>query len=818
MAIEYKDGFIVGERRAKEMAEGIKKTEDNTKQILEVLVAQFRSMQQAIGGSTAADAPKRIDTSNRIREAKKLNDEVSKDNAVKVAKAIQSAIEQREKNTSKRVREAVALSEAVEKARRKTQSSTDNSVKSRVQRERDANGRFIGAGGQSESKSIVSSIKDYLSGAANGIGSTNGRGVDPTIDAIGELKDTLSPIGGIFKKMTAKSISLFTGRRKKNATDDTIPAEQAKANELEQRSDKERNGLLRRVIDAILRMRSGGLLGGGLLGGLLGGGGGKGGAIRAVLRKVPILGALLGGGALATSWNTTENKERGRGVGELGGMVVGGALGSFLGIPGAIAGGYVGHKLGGIFGAKVGEWTDDLKKIDFGDLFKDAVKAIFTKSPAGMVMGAAKSAQGWVKEKLSGGTGASRVNGRGAGAGYGGKTYAYDPSTSASTNKKYAPILDFIGLSETGYAGKEAYDTMVRGSKITPESMFGKPLSQLTLKQVKELQKANLNEQKKRGVPFNSRSSAVGRYQILNSSIDDYMKKAGIKDDDVFNAQVQDAMAVAMLRGGKYGLDNVEAGKASIADFQNKVLAGQWASIKKTNGKGAHDGIGSNVARHGSVDQVAGLVNQVMTNSSGRIVGKEALQGLRIKSAESIAGGGVKDYTASFAQLTQRELDNLNRFTAFNDKFHKNKKSKHNQGEAFDITLKDPSKSAEAKRKLEEIAAKNGYQVKVLDEYKNPSKHSTGGHLHVSVTGFKGAVKEAEKAQIKAAAKSATTAANKPKPTLAKAPKAYETVIPYKHGAKPQQTARVQDTNMGQNVSDRSLAHIVTGGIGRSIG
>ncbi|MGQ0755045.1 hypothetical protein ACT4ZN_11315 [Acinetobacter baumannii] len=122
-----------------------------------------------------------------------------------------------------------------------------------------------------------------------------------------------------------------------------------------------------------------------------------------------------------------------------------------------------------------------------------------------------------------------------------------------------------------------------------------------------------------------------------------------------------------------------------------------------------------------------------------KMVGASALSGLRIKGAESIAGGQVRAYTANFAQMTQSALGKgLNRFTAFNDLYHKGSNSKHATGNAFDFTLEDAKKSGEAVSQLEQIAKRYGFVVKILDEYKNPSKRATGGHIHVSVLGYKG--------------------------------------------------------------------------------
>ena len=131
-----------------------------------------------------------------------------------------------------------------------------------------------------------------------------------------------------------------------------------------------------------------------------------------------------------------------------------------------------------------------------------------------------------------------------------------------------------------------------------------------------------------------------------------------------------------------------------------------------------------------------------------KMVGASALSGLRIKSSEAFAGGQVRGYTANFAQMAQKSLgSDLSRFTAFNDLYHKGTNSKHAIGNAFDFTIADASKSTQAVKQLEDVAKRYGYVVKILDEYRNPSSRATGGHLHVSVLGFKGNAEAAKQAQ-----------------------------------------------------------------------
>ncbi|WP_353173716.1 tape measure protein [Acinetobacter rudis] len=140
--------------------------------------------------------------------------------------------------------------------------------------------------------------------------------------------------------------------------------------------------------------------------------------------------------------------------------------------------------------------------------------------------------------------------------------------------------------------------------------------------------------------------------------------------------------------------------------------------------------------------------NKLTKNLGNGLVSNSHLKGLPIKSRESISGGSVRGYTAEFAQILGKELKgSINAFTSFNDKYHQGKGGRHPQGQAFDLRLNSGTNSARVDAQVKALADKYGYVVKTLDEYKNPSKNSTGGHLHVSVTGRKDGQKGA-KAEI----------------------------------------------------------------------
>lgn len=129
--------------------------------------------------------------------------------------------------------------------------------------------------------------------------------------------------------------------------------------------------------------------------------------------------------------------------------------------------------------------------------------------------------------------------------------------------------------------------------------------------------------------------------------------------------------------------------------------------------------------------------NKLVKNLGNGLVSNSNLKGLPLKSGEAIAGGKVRGYTAEFAQIANKGLGNIKYFSSFNDSYHQDKGGKHPAGQAFDLALKPGTNSTAAVKQLYAFADAYGYVIKILDEYKTPSKNATGGHLHVSVTGRK---------------------------------------------------------------------------------
>lgn len=232
---------------------------------------------------------------------------------------------------------------------------------------------------------------------------------------------------------------------------------------------------------------------------------------------------------------------------------------------------------------------------------------------------------------------------------------------------------------------------------------------------------------------------------------------------DVWNADGAKAKAQAMAQGfsTSFGLakDTFTDGAAAIQkaiDGAGSVLDSAVPKLDKLGQLYYKTGDAANQSAKGiATDTKTAEENAKAKEKAAeaqenynKMVGASALSGLRIKSGESIAGGQVRGYTAEFAKLTQEALgSSLNRFTAFNDTYHKGTGSKHAVGQAFDYTVKDASEADASIARLQAVAKKYGFVVKAINEYKNPSGRSTGGHVHVSVLGFKGTKEMAQEAQ-----------------------------------------------------------------------
>lgn len=148
----------------------------------------------------------------------------------------------------------------------------------------------------------------------------------------------------------------------------------------------------------------------------------------------------------------------------------------------------------------------------------------------------------------------------------------------------YRPLLDLIGLTEgtdkrRGGVPARGYNETLAYGRLTGGDV---DLVSMTLTQIDALQTRML--QHKQNI-WNS--SAVGRYQIVRTTLRSIRKTLNLPGDVLFDADMQDRMACFLL--GQRGIDKYLAGRLS-EDTMLLNLAQEWASLPTPGGKGFYGG------------------------------------------------------------------------------------------------------------------------------------------------------------------------------------------------------------------------------------
>ena len=109
------------------------------------------------------------------------------------------------------------------------------------------------------------------------------------------------------------------------------------------------------------------------------------------------------------------------------------------------------------------------------------------------------------------------------------------------------------------------------------------------------------------------------------------------------------------------------------------------------------------------------------------------------KGSELDNGGPMQSHATElfteFFEFLKAELPDVKiKVTGGNDKFHKGYYSRHIFGEAIDFTVVKGQRG-EVWKVLQKFKRANPRDFKCLDEYTNPTEHSTGGHFHIAYIG-----------------------------------------------------------------------------------
>lgn len=133
-----------------------------------------------------------------------------------------------------------------------------------------------------------------------------------------------------------------------------------------------------------------------------------------------------------------------------------------------------------------------------------------------------------------------------------------------STSPRSKPLFDLIGDKESGGNYNAYY-----GNASNKDVVF----TNMKLKDVRSWQDTFVRS--------GSRSSAVGKYQIIRKTMDSLIKEMGLTGDEIFNEDLQDKMAETLAN--RRGYDKWRKGKIDDNTFANN-LAKEWASFPVIGG------------------------------------------------------------------------------------------------------------------------------------------------------------------------------------------------------------------------------------------
>jgi hypothetical protein len=225
------------------------------------------------------------------------------------------------------------------------------------------------------------------------------------------------------------------------------------------------------------------------------------------------------------------------------------------------------------------------------------------------------------------------------------------PSGSPSSGSDRV-MLDQIGAHEAGGMGYDAYWLGAKKWGMIPT----KKVSTMTIGEVFTWQRELLNRQIAAGIPLKKRSSAIGRYQFVYTTLKNIVAKLKLPMSQVFDAATQDRLALFLVdEGGVY--TRWKKGEASDAEMADR-LANQWASLKDSRGRGQYNDAGFNTAS-GSGMSVVGAMRSGSTTrspSSSATAAPVTPPGARPPAQKSIGPAAIKAYFTEALKTKWRKI------------------------------------------------------------------------------------------------------------------------------------------------------------------
>lgn len=227
---------------------------------------------------------------------------------------------------------------------------------------------------------------------------------------------------------------------------------------------------------------------------------------------------------------------------------------------------------------------------------------------------------------------------------------------------------------------------------------------------------------------------ASAREEALQFGNFDERNKAAAK-----NAEATDANTKRLTEAQIANMNSRDAMQAFINQGIAPATIALTALAKATSGAagGAAGAVGAPTGGAAAGSAPGSMRMDYKKEFGGGGAAGASLGDLRIKSSEAYSGGETSQQLMMVAKSIQDKLGgDLRYFSAFNDSYERGNSSLHGKGRALDFTLTDPSKAAAVAAMIGSIPGIS----KVIDEYANPSRSATGGHIHAEISAANGAI------------------------------------------------------------------------------
>lgn len=321
--------------------------------------------------------------------------------------------------------------------------------------------------------------------------------------------------------------------------------------------------------------------------------GGAGRLAGGLLRRIPLLGALIAGGEALSSifgMGDQSREERFHGAGSGVGALIGGGIGTLLGGPvGAVIGGMLGDKIGGM----VGDWLATVDWKDIGDQITGAWDGAVETIKSGWdwvqnkfsgaldtLSGWADRATDWMKEK---GEQAGKLVEQG-------KAYIQEKAGGVQEAAIVAGGR-LVGKLDEGYRHKESFEGVKGGGDLAKWGRY----TNAEADRIRELKAsgANTSGRLKDGMPLEIRSKIIAAAKAEGLDPDAMLDMANIESGGNANAiSSTGAIGVYQMTGGtatglgitdRFDADQNIAGAMKLAKENAATLTRAGLAVNRDN-------------------------------------------------------------------------------------------------------------------------------------------------------------------------------------------------------------------------------------------